>query len=203
MSIAERKQRQKEEVRASILQAAWQLIEEDGYQALSMRKIADAIHYSAPVIYSHFENKHALLIEFSREGYRLMVEQVQAAKEHYEGDSPKQLEAMALAYWSFAFDHSAHYQLMFTLSVGIPSCETAAQVPEIRAFGETVIPVIRAVIAASKKPDADHFLKWHTYFSILHGLISINMSGASDMPRDLSKCILQDAIAGFILALKG
>ena len=57
MGIAERKLRQKVEVKASILQAAWQLVEKEGWQSLSIRKIADAIEYSAPVIYDHFENK--------------------------------------------------------------------------------------------------------------------------------------------------
>ena len=43
MGITERKQRQKEEVRASILRAAWEVVETEGWQALSIRKIADAI----------------------------------------------------------------------------------------------------------------------------------------------------------------
>ena len=64
MGIAERKQRQKEEVRSSILNAAWRLVESDGWQSLTMRKIADAIEYSAPVIYDHFANKEAILLEF-------------------------------------------------------------------------------------------------------------------------------------------
>lgn len=54
MGIAERKIRQKEEVRSSILRAAWKLVVQDGWQALSIRKIADAIEYSVPVIYDHF-----------------------------------------------------------------------------------------------------------------------------------------------------
>ena len=69
MGIAERKQRQKGEVKASILQAAWQLVEKEGWQALSIRKIADAIEYSVPVIYDHFANKEAILYEFVKDGF--------------------------------------------------------------------------------------------------------------------------------------
>ncbi|RZK81018.1 MAG: TetR/AcrR family transcriptional regulator, partial [Pedobacter sp.] len=66
MGIAERKIRQKEEFKASILEAAWLQVLTDGWQSLSIRKIADAIEYSVPVIYSHFENKEAILLEFTK-----------------------------------------------------------------------------------------------------------------------------------------
>ena len=62
MGIAERKLRQKEEMKSSILDAAWKLVQQDGWQSLSIRKIADAIEYSVPVIYYHFENKEANIV---------------------------------------------------------------------------------------------------------------------------------------------
>ncbi len=54
MGITERRLRQKEEVRNNILVTAWQMVKEEGWQSLSIRKIADAIEYSVPVIYDHF-----------------------------------------------------------------------------------------------------------------------------------------------------
>jgi AcrR family transcriptional regulator len=47
----------------SILQAAFTLAKTEGWASLSMRKIADAIEYSAPVVYDYFENKEAILFE--------------------------------------------------------------------------------------------------------------------------------------------
>ena len=84
MGIAERKQRQKGEVKASILQAAWQLVEKEGWQSLSIRKIADAIEYSAPVIYDHFANKEAIMLEFTKRGFQQLNEQLIRAKEKFE-----------------------------------------------------------------------------------------------------------------------
>lgn len=63
MGVHERRQREKESVRANILQAAFNLAKTEGWTSLSMRKIADAIEYSAPVVYDHFENKEAILFE--------------------------------------------------------------------------------------------------------------------------------------------
>src|SRR5690242_21533615 len=101
MGIAERRIRQKEEVRSAILTTAWQMVKKDGWQSLSIRKIADAIEYSVPVIYDHFENKEALLFDFAMEGYGLLSKKLRAAKQKY--DVPEdQIKAMTDAYWNFA-----------------------------------------------------------------------------------------------------
>jgi AcrR family transcriptional regulator len=80
MGITDRKQRQKEEVRTSILETAWEMIVTEGWQSFSIRKVADAIEYSVPVIYSHFENKDAILLEFNRKGFELLAEALAKAK---------------------------------------------------------------------------------------------------------------------------
>src|SRR5215211_6214121 len=100
MGITERRIRQKEEVRSAILATAWQMVKSDGWQSLSIRKIADAIEYSVPVIYDHFKNKEAILFEFAKEGFRLLTAKMLTGKE--TGASPEeQIKAMADAYWEF------------------------------------------------------------------------------------------------------
>ncbi len=200
MGILERKQKQKEEVRSSILQAAWQLVKAEGWQALSIRKIADAIEYSVPVIYSHFENKEAILLEFAKEGFGLLAAQLERARDSHR-EPGRQLEAMAQAYWHFAFDHKEYYQLMFGL--GMPACETVNQVAQMKTFSEVILSVIRRAIAGSSHPGADPFLKFHTYWSILHGLVSIQRIGPHVTPDLTRQLVLQDAIGGYIKALAG
>ena len=73
MGISERRLREKEKVKTAILTTAWQMVKEDGWQSLSIRKIADAIEYSVPVIYDHFESKEAILMHFGDEGLRLLT----------------------------------------------------------------------------------------------------------------------------------
>ena len=125
MGIAERKIRQKEEVRASILNAAWELVEKEGWQALSIRKIADAIEYSVPVIYDHFQNKEAILFEFTKKGFQCLGDNLLKARDRYETPE-QQLQAMAYAYCDFALHNKEYYQLMYGL--GMPSCETVRQI---------------------------------------------------------------------------
>src|SRR5690606_41581868 len=99
MSIVERRIREKEAMRANILSTAWQIVKEDGWQSLSIRKIADAIQYSVPVIYDYFENKEAILLEFGKQGFERVIAKLTAAKAS-STDPAEQLKAIADAYWA-------------------------------------------------------------------------------------------------------
>src|SRR3954467_10043452 len=135
MGITERKIRQKGEIRSSILKAAWQIVEKEGWQSLSIRKIAEAIEYSVPVIYDHFQNKDAILLEFTKEGFRILNERLEKAKSQF-ADPARQLEAIAYAYWHFAFENQGYYRLMYGL--GMPNCEMAKRIVELGTFTEII-----------------------------------------------------------------
>lgn len=198
MGIAERRIRQKEEFRASILEAAWHQVLTEGWQSLSIRKIADAIEYSIPVIYNHFENKEAILLEFTKEGFQKLADAMQSVKDQYV-EPERQLESIAYAYWDFAFEHKEYYQLMFGL--GIPACERVNQIAEMKNMTTIMISTIEETIKISPDPEADYFLKYHTYLSILHGLVSIQMIRNEGKPSEGDRRILQDAVSGFIKSL--
>jgi AcrR family transcriptional regulator len=194
MGIVERKIRHKEEVRSGILAAAWSMVITEGWQSLSIRKIADAIEYSIPVIYNHFENKEAILLEFSKEGFQKLAVVLLAAKNKSKIPSV-QLTAMAYAYWDFAFENKEYYQLMFGL--GIPACEMVNQITEMKEMTSILISTIKEALSAAKNEVADSFLKFHTYWSILHGLVSIQMIDKDGKPGTIKKMILKDAMDGF------
>jgi AcrR family transcriptional regulator len=200
MGIAERRIRQKGEVKSSILEAAWKLVQEEGWQALSIRKIAEAIEYSVPVIYDHFTNKEAILLEFTKRGFQLLNEDLERAQGRFTNPQ-QQIEAIAYAYWKFAFTNKEYYQLMYGL--GMPSCETVKQISELNTFTELILTPIRSLIAKSTNTDSDPYLKLHTLWSTLHGLISINMMGKENSRDELNAMVLKDFIIGFISGIKG
>jgi AcrR family transcriptional regulator len=199
MGIVERKIRHKEEVRSGILAAAWNMVTTEGWQSLSIRKIADAIEYSIPVIYNHFENKEAILLEFSKEGYQKLAVILQDAKDSYES-SFEQLTGMADAYWDFAFDNKEYYQLMFGL--GIPACEMVTQIEEIKSMTSILTSTIKEALHIAGNKNSDPFLKFNTYWSILHGLVSIQMIEREGKPDKIKKLILKDAMEGFCRSLR-
>lgn len=200
MGIAERRLRQKEETRTMILNTAWQMVKEDGWQSLSIRKIADAIEYSVPVIYDHFENKEAILLEFGKEGFGLLIRRLQQAKKK-STDPADQLRSMADAYWKFAFRNKEYYQLMF--GIGIACCETDKCIPEESAFRNLVMePIVTIMSKGGTQNGNTACLKYHTFWSVMHGLISIKMMSYTEIADELNKLVLDDAIEGFIKNLE-
>jgi len=200
MGITERRIRQKEEVRSAILTTAWQMVKKDGWQSLSLRKIADAIEYSVPVIYDHFHNKEAILFQFAKEGFGLLSKKLRMAKEKYEIPED-QIKAMADAYWNFALRNKEHYQLMF--GIGMATCESEKCMPEKTEFRKLLMGPIDDILSKNKKSGPNSgCLKYHTLWSVLHGLVSIKIMGNSDVSDELNKMVLDDAIAGFVKNLK-
>src|SRR5690242_9966936 len=116
MGVAERKERQKDEVRTAILQAAWEIASKEGWEAVSLRRIADIIEYSAPLIYSYFASKEAILLEFVKKGYLKKYEAYKKAREQHT-DPALQLKAMAFAGWKFAVKQKTLYELMYSIKV--------------------------------------------------------------------------------------
>ncbi|HVU94550.1 MAG TPA: TetR/AcrR family transcriptional regulator [Puia sp.] len=206
MGINDRKLRQKEEVRASILDTAWEMVVTEGWQSFSIRKIADAIEYSVPVIYSHFENKDAILLEFNRKGFQILADSLAKAKAG-KALPADQIRAMARAYWDFAFQNKEYYQLMFGL--GIPTCETVSKIPAMAAFNEVITTSIVAMVPAGQQLPFDPFLKYQSFWSMLHGLVSINISklGKTDPTgsehANLPLKVLEDVMCSFIRGIEG
>ena len=199
MGISERKLRQKQELRQNILVEARRLMKEEGCAAISIRKIADAIEYSAPVVYEHFENKDALLKEFVKEGFGMLAEYVGKAADEMQYPSA-QLEAIGHAYWNFAFEHKEHYQLMFGL--GMPSCETVREVEEVKRFTDVLYKPLTTILEQHGKKE-NTFLKLHSYWSMLHGLVSINLMTNDASEKEMNKLVLKDMISVFIKGLGG
>lgn len=197
MGITERKQRQKEELRKTILNEARRLVRTEGVHALSIRKLADAIEYSVPVVYEHYSSKDAILQEFVREGYVLLTESLMEAAAAAESPEEK-LKAIGCRYWDFAFSNKEYYQIMF--GVGMPTCEAVRSVDELGRFSSFLQEAIKSALEA-KKSDADICLKFQAFWSMLHGLVSINLVKTDPAQHDISPLVLRDMIAVFIKGL--
>lgn len=199
MGITERKQRQREEVRTAILDTAWSIVLKEGWDALSIRSIGDAIEYSAPVIYSHFENKETLLHEFYKQGFRLLGEKLQRIKGRHKKPED-QLYAMAIGYWNFAFENKQYYEIMF--GVNRKCCNCGVLLPEVESFIKIFQSVIEDVLENNRNKKADPKLKRSTLWSILHGLVSINLTNKIMKEEGRTEKVLDDAVKSFIYSLK-
>jgi AcrR family transcriptional regulator len=198
MASKERIQRLKEETRTKILEAAYKIVKEEGWQALSMRKIADEIEYTAPIIYEYFSNKEAILAELNKMGFLYLAKEMEEARDKHQNPAD-QLEAMWMAYWNFAFKKKELYQLMFGVSM---NCCTGQKTPEAEAPANLIRDVLRQLMAGKNLPETEICRKYFTYWSVIHGLISINLvnRGESD---EINRLVLKDAIEGITRSITG
>src|SRR5258705_13821865 len=72
MGIRERHERDRDAVHRAILDAARELFVRDGYQNVSIRKIAERIEYSPAAIYGYFPSKDDIFFALAEEGFRLL-----------------------------------------------------------------------------------------------------------------------------------
>lgn len=186
--------REKGDIRARILATAWQMVKEEGWPSLSIRKIAEAVDYSVPVIYDHFENKEAIVYEFARQGFQLLSKNMEKAVEKSE-DPAEQLRLIADAYWKFTSKQKEYYQLMY--GMGMAGCEIDKCFPERADFRNMVMKPINALMAKGNHSDGNPFMKYFTFWSILHGLVSLK-SLTTNVSDEVNKMVMEDAINGFI-----
>ncbi len=194
MGSKERIARLKEDTKLSILDAALDIVKEGGWQSLSMRKIADKIEYTAPIIYEYFENKEGILLELTRKGYIILGSKIRVAKEKHINPE-NQLEEMWIAYWNFAFKHQELYQLMY--GVDMNCCELNKSMPEMELSDGLFYEAIEKLITIDNPQEDLICRKYYTFWSIIHGLISINLV-KKGRDEEMNQRILKDAIRGII-----
>jgi AcrR family transcriptional regulator len=99
--------------REMILDAAREIFVCDGYESLSMRKLADSIGYSAGTIYSYFSDKQDLVHTLVEESFATLLERLEMIP---ESDDPiATLRGKLHAYIDFGLENPSHYHFAFVL----------------------------------------------------------------------------------------
>ncbi|MEA2707490.1 MAG: hypothetical protein QOF78_91 [Phycisphaerales bacterium] len=111
MGTKERREREREEVREKILDAARDLFVRDGYESVSMRKIAEAIEYSPTAIYAHFEDKAALMQQLCQNDFQSLAHVFHDLAQIE--DPIERIRQTGHTYIRFAAKHPNHYRFMF------------------------------------------------------------------------------------------
>lgn len=111
MGTLERREREKSETRTKIMDAARVLFADRGYDAVSMRKIAEAIEYSPTAIYVHFKDKEALLREICQHDFNALAGVFRDLSAI--ADPVERIRRTGYTYIEFALRQPQHYRLMF------------------------------------------------------------------------------------------
>ncbi len=115
MGVAERKAREKQELKQQILDAARELFVREGYENVSMRRIGEKIEYSPATIYTYFKDKDEILDCLCEETFLKLHLEKLAAVQQKKGDALEALKKGMETYIRFGLDHPEHYIVTFIL----------------------------------------------------------------------------------------
>lgn len=168
MGVTERKGRERIEREHRITAAARQIAESEGWNAVTIRRLAEEIEYSQPVLYSHFKNRDAIVAAVAMEGFRDITTALRQAA-RVSTDRRHAFEGVALAYLAFARNHPALYEAMFTLPTDLRFAEV-----ETKSELKDAFEALAAVVSPSST-DVD--VATETLWAALHGLAELERSG--------------------------
>lgn len=202
MGIIERKEREREEMRKRILDAAQKLFLENGYEKVSIRNIADAIEYSPATIYLYFKDKNDLLYAVHQKAFAKMMEEFQPI---FRLDDPfERLVEMGRCYIHFAMENPELFDLMFIMTAPMDTLECREDIwSEGRiAFGllvQVVKDCIKAGVFAEQDPEVAAMMIW----SGIHGYTALFLRKRMMMfDEDRRKVLMTEAFNLFCNVLK-
>ncbi|MFF1607356.1 TetR/AcrR family transcriptional regulator [Amycolatopsis sp. NPDC058278] len=192
MPTSTRRARERAKTRERIIEAALHVLETDGIAALTIRRIATDVEYSAPVVYQHFANKDALLLELVAHGHRLMLTEVREAAE--EPDTDRRMTRIASEYVRFAGAHPHLYRVMNDPVVDGDERRRVAE-PAIDVLKELLTSWSTAHDVVLADPDQACEILWGT----LHGIASLGHLGqiGNDRARHLAEQALHAILLGW------
>jgi AcrR family transcriptional regulator len=209
MGPRDRRERERQETRQRILDAAREMFAAEGVDAVTMREIAKRIEYTPTAIYHHFRDKQALIRELVETDFLAFSNAFQ--KTGRIADPVARLRAAGLAYVEFGLTHPSHYRVLFMT----PELSAAKQevMAERRAHpGEGAYDFLRRTVAEGieagryrpelKDPELVSQMMW----SGVHGLVSLHIvrvGGDAIRWRDARKtarALVDNAIRGALRA---
>jgi len=176
MGSSERKAKEKEELKALILQAAKKLFLEKGIEKTTMRNIANEIEYSVGTVYVYYKDKNDILHDLHTQGFKQLGGEMKVL---FNVENPmERIKALGRVYLQFAMENPDMYDLMFNMKAPMDFLES-----EYKADwneGKDTFNVLRSTI--NQCMEKGHF-RGHqldplsfAIWSTVHGMASLHIS---------------------------
>ncbi|MGW8353373.1 TetR/AcrR family transcriptional regulator [Streptomyces wedmorensis] len=180
MSVQERKQRERADRERLIVATARELAEQQGWDAVTTRRLAERIEYSQPVLYSHFRGKREIIGAVALQGATEMAAAMRAATSAANG-SRDRVAALARSYLDFAEHNPAVYDALFQLDGGLTYAQEDTPEPLKDAFA-ALMETLSEVAGDGVHPG----LFTETFWAALHGLATLTRAGRL-LPQDAAQ----------------
>lgn len=183
-----------------MLDAAREILVEDGYPQLSMRRVAKRVHCSPAAIYMHYASKDELIHALVDEGMERLRQQLEAGLAD-GGETPaSRMEALCRAYVAFGRTHREYYEIMFLLNdrtVARYPAESYRRAREnLGLFGQ-----VCAEAGAGSDP-AGLLTLASGIWATLHGVVTLLLAGRVDRGVDPER-LVDEAVAMAVTRVSG
>jgi len=169
-----RRDREKAETRRKILGAARRLFTQKGYAQTSMRRIADAIGYTATALYHHFHDKDALLNELCGCDFRALNDALRTMDQI--PDPVARIRLMGQNYVKFALTHPQQFRFMFLVERPMPGPDVITVDPTEDGYAFLRSNVKEALELGLFRPEfTDPEMIAQILWASVHGLASIHL----------------------------
>jgi len=180
VSVQERKERERADRERLILATAREIAEQQGWDAVTTRRLAERIEYSQPVLYSHFRGKREIIGAVALDGAAEMAAALRAATAAADGPRAR-VAALTRAYLDFARRNQAVYDAMFQLDGGLTFASEDTPEPLKDAFA-ALLETLAEVAGDGVHPA----LFTEVFWAALHGLATLTRAGRL-LPMDADR----------------
>ncbi|MFF0598833.1 TetR/AcrR family transcriptional regulator [Streptomyces antibioticus] len=177
MSVQERKQRERAERERLIVATARELAEQQGWDAVTTRRLAERIEYSQPVLYSHFRGKREIIGAVALQGAAELAAAVRTATSTAAGPRER-VTALARTYLDYAARNPAVYDALFQLDGGLAYAQEDTPQPLKDTFA-ALLETLGEVAGNGVHPA----LFTEVFWASLHGLATLTRAGRL-LPQD-------------------
>ena len=205
MGVRDRRARHKQLLRQQILDAARELLVRDGYENLSMRRVAERIDYSPTAIYLHFKDKQELVFSLCEETFAKLVAELETLKAEFP-DPVVRLRNGMDRYIQFGLKNPNHYIPAFVLppppdfdakrleSMHNPESNGMRALATLR---DTIADGVKAKKLRKVNPDVAARAAWAS----LHGITSLLIT-YPDFPWGDRKAVIDNVIEALVVGLQ-
>jgi AcrR family transcriptional regulator len=176
MASKDRRARHKQLVRQEILDAARDILVKEGYEHLSMRRVAEKIEYSPTAIYLHFKDKNELVFSVCEETFSRLVRELESSEKEFK-DPLVRLKKGLRRYVDFGLRHPQHYLATFVVPHDDDDPELAAKYHHPETMGMRALGTLRATVDACvrqgklRRVDVDTATR--ALWGAVHGITSL------------------------------
>jgi len=202
MGIQERRNREKQMLRQEILDAAREMFVREGYEGVSMRKIAERIEYSPTTIYHYFQDKADLFSHIVVESFSKLNAEMATVVAGSEGNAGDRLWRGMLTYVKFGLHNPSHYYLTFMYrqaSSESTPLDLEAQQLGMRAF-DYLRQAMKQAMASGQIEQTELEVASQCTWAGLHGLTSLLISLECQFPFVDRKTLIVETLC---LLLRG